>query len=402
MRHANSQYSRAESQSPLSLDERGVGGEGHGTADHIRPENGSAITLTPTLTHKRGREYVRTGAASCVLPLVFLMLAAALSASACAGDLTYSFEPVVRRVQPKMVKIFGAGGMRRLEGYQSGLLISPEGHLITAWSYVIEEVVTVVLHDGRRLEAQLLGADPRSEVAVLKLDYQGDPLPHFDLQPQSAAQPGDRVLAFSNLYKVATGDEPVSVQHGQISLVAPIEARRGVAKLPYRGDLYLLDAMTNNPGATGGAVTDVSGKLLGMIGKEIKSASYNTWINYAIPVEGFAQSVGAILAGENLEVSPAGAEQLDDPLTLPLLGVVLVPDVLPRTPPYVDAIRSDTPAARAGLIADDLIVFVDGKLVGSCRALREALTAHHRDDPLQLTISRRGELLEVELQAPPP
>ena len=60
------------------------------------------------------------------------------------------------------------------------------------------------------------------------------------------------------------------------------------------------------------------------------------------------------------------------------------------------------PAARAGLIADDLIVFVEGKLVGSCRALREALTAQHRDDPLQLTISRRGELLEVELQAPPP
>ena len=78
---------------------------------------------------------------------------------------------VAREVQPKVVKIYGAGGLRGLEAYQSGMLISAEGHVLTVWSYVLDaDEVTVVLDDGRRFTAKHVAADPLTEIAVLKFD----------------------------------------------------------------------------------------------------------------------------------------------------------------------------------------------------------------------------------------
>ena len=100
------------------------------------------------------------------------------------------------RVQDKLVKIYGAGGIRGLEAYQSGFLISETGHLLTAWSYVLDtETVTAVLNDGRRLPAEFVGADPRLEIAVLKVEL--TQLPYFDLNESVPLDVGDRVLAVS-------------------------------------------------------------------------------------------------------------------------------------------------------------------------------------------------------------
>ena len=137
-----------------------------------------------------------------------------------------SLPRTIRTVQQKMVKIYGAGGIRGLEAYQSGFLISPTGHVLTSYSYVLDaQTVTVTLDDGRKFEAALLGADPRLEVAVLKIDAAD--LPCFDFKDAATGEEGTRVLAFSNLFGVATGDEPVSVLHGAISAVSSLEARRG-------------------------------------------------------------------------------------------------------------------------------------------------------------------------------
>src|SRR4051812_49913615 len=88
---------------------------------------------------------------------------------------------VIRGVQPKMVKIYGAGGVRGLEAYQSGFVISPEGHIVTAASYVLDsDVITIGFNDGRKLEAKLLGIDHQLEIAVLKVD--GADFPCFDLR----------------------------------------------------------------------------------------------------------------------------------------------------------------------------------------------------------------------------
>ncbi len=63
-----------------------------------------------------------------------------------------------------------------------------------------------------------------------------------------------------------------------------LAGRRGVFEFPYTGDVYVVDAITNNPGAAGGALIDRKGNLLGIIGREIKNSLSDTWMNYAIPV----------------------------------------------------------------------------------------------------------------------
>ena len=112
------------------------------------------------------------------------------------------------------------------------------------------------------------------------------------------AEVGSRVLAFSNLFGVATGDEPASVQHGIVAIKTRLDARRGAFETPYHGPVYVLDAMTNNPGAAGGALINQNGELLAILGKELRSSQNNIWLNYAIPIDEMRESVDAILAGK--------------------------------------------------------------------------------------------------------
>ena len=209
-----------------------------------------------------------------------------------------SFARTVAEVQPKIVKIFGSGGVQGLADYQSGFLISADGYVLTAWSHVLDtDDVTVILNDGRKFTSKLVGADPRLELAVLKIE--ATDLPFFDLSKPLPAAEGTRVLAFSNLFGVATGDEPASVLHGTIAAVTTLDARRGSYETPYQGPIYALDAMTNNPGAAGGALTDLQGNLLGVLGKELRNARNNVWLNFAIPTAEIVSSIEAIRAGKN-------------------------------------------------------------------------------------------------------
>jgi len=333
-----------------------------------------------------------------VLPLVAALCASSYPAPAAmaAGSLA----KVVQEVEPKIVKIYGAGGFRGLEAYQSGFLISAEGHILTAWSYVLDtQYVGVTLDDGRKFDAELLGADPRLEVAVLKIDATG--LPHFDLTQSQDVAAGSRVLAFSNLFGVATGNEPVSVQHGIVAVKAPLEARRGRFETPYHGMAYILDAMTNNPGAQGGALTDAQGRLVGMLGKELRNALSNTWLNYAVPVPEILGTVDAIRAGKFVPASSTDdGTKPKHPLDLASLGLVMVPDVLDRTPPYVERVLPNSPAAAAGLSADDLLIFLNTHLVQSCQALAAEMGRIDRADKVKITVLRGRQLIEFELAAP--
>jgi len=297
--------------------------------------------------------------------------------------------------QAKVVKIYGAGGFKGLEAYQSGFLISADGFVLTAWSYVLDtDSITVTLHDGRKLEGKLIGADPRLEVAVLKID--ATELPYFDLtQPAPTLSNGSRVLAFSNLFGVATGDEPVSVQHGSIAAKTILDARRGAFDTPYNGPVYVVDAMTNNPGAAGGALTNSAGALVAMLGKELRSSLTNTWLNYAIPIEELTATIEAIRAGKFLSAEFPAENKPAEAFSVDLLGFVLVPDVLERTPPFIDTVRSNSIAAQLGLKPDDLVLFVNDRLVQSCKALVEELSRVDRADPLKVTIIRGQQLIDV-------
>lgn len=322
-----------------------------------------------------------------------LLLSILLLATASAEVPT--FAKVVARTETKIAKIYGAGGIRGLEAYQSGFVFSPEGHILTVWSYVLDtDYITVVLDDGRRFQAELVGRDPRLEIAVLKIDATG--LPFFNLDTAVELKSGQRVLAFSNLYSVATGDEPASVLHGQVAVKTSLAARRGAFKTPYTGDVYILDAMTNNPGSAGGALTDQQGRLAGIIGKELRSAENNIWLNYSIPVEAMTSSIDDIRSGVIIPLQEKeDAQPAAEPMSLARLGVTLVPNVLPKTPPFVDRVERDSAAEKAGIRVDDLILFVNKRIISSCEGLRGELSFIDRDAKVRLTVQRGQDLIEI-------
>src|SRR3954465_15622439 len=335
----------------------------------------------------------------CALAVACLILAAD---GARATDDGASLTRIARQVQPRVVKIYGAGGVRGLEHYQSGILISDKGHVLTVSSYVLDsDEVTVVLDDGRRYTAQQLAADPLTDIAVLKFDSSGDEIPHFDLSAATAVEPGTRVLAFSNLFGIAAGDEPVSMLHGVVSAVAPLEARRGAFTTNYHGNVYVVDASANNPGAAGGALTDSHGRLLGMLGKELRSSLTDTWLNYALPVAAFAPTVEDILAGR---FTPAELKEVDrpaNPLSLAALGIVLVPDVVTRTPPYIDRVVANSAASAAGLQPDDLLVMIDSQVASSCRQAVQSSERLEHDATVRGGVLRGEQFLEVTLKVKP-
>lgn len=318
----------------------------------------------------------------------------AFKISAHAGDL----HQTISQAQKKIVKIYGAGGLRGLEAWQSGILISDDGYILTVWSYVLDsDRVTAVLDDGRRFDARLLGADPSLEVAVLKIE--AEDLPFFDLNKAVAAVPGSRIVALSNVFGVAQGAEAASAQAGVVTAVTQLVARRGVFETPYRGPIYVLDAVTNNPGAAGGAIINYRGQLVAMIGKELKNAMNNTWLNYAVPISELRKSVDEIRAGRFVTRQPSESERKPERGHTAIgLGLLLLPDVLERTPPFVDQVLPNSSAARAGVRPDDLIVLVGERLIQSIKSLNTELEYVDHEDPVKITVLRGHDLIELVLQ----
>ncbi len=329
-----------------------------------------------------------------LIPCVsLLLLSAAPTASA------QSTRDTIEAVLPRVVKIFGAGGVTNLEAYGSGFLISADGHIATVWSHVLDaDVINVVLDDGRRFDAELLGAEPSLELAVLKIDAEG--LPHFDLTQVAEAGPGTRVLAFSNVFQVALGDEPVSVMHGVIAAMDALSARSGRYDVSYDGPVYVVDAVTNNSGAAGGVLTTRDGQMLGMIGRQLQNSQSNTRLNYSIPMTELVVTIQQIQTGDFSRIRDDESPETDHTFDALDFGIVLVPDVVERTPAYVDAVLAGSQASTGGLQPDDLIVFANNRLVHSCKAFEEELRQLQPADDLTVVVRRGGSLVTVTLTAP--
>jgi S1-C subfamily serine protease len=332
------------------------------------------------------------GSPTCVAIAIAWTILAAAPASSAADD-PLPPRRIAATAARSVVKVYGAGGIRGLESYQSGLVVSADGRILTVMSTVLDaEAVTCVLDDGRRLEARVVGIDPRRELALL--DVEAVDLPAFDLAPRPRRDAGTRVMAVSNLFGVAVGDERASVQRGVISAVVPLEARRGAAEAPYTGEVYLVDCTTSNPGAPGGALVDSRGELLGMLGKESRSNASGIWLNYALPVDELARGCDAILAGA---VEPSGAADHRPRFDLRGIGIMLVPDLLDRTPPFVDSVAAQSVAAAAGLRSDDLVIVVCGRAVAARAAVEEAVAGVPAGEPIRLTVVRDGRIVDIDL-----
>lgn len=331
----------------------------------------------------------------CIACLLTLFALFSSSSSVCGQAL---LPETVAMVQPRMVKISGAGGAGRLEAYQSGFLVSDDGYIVTARSYVLDvSDASIVLHDGSRYNATYVGHDPLLDMALLKIDAVG--LSHFRLDDAVELETGDRILAFSNLYGIAVGREATSVMQGIVAAVTELSARQGSIQLPYQGQVYIVDTITNNPGAAGGALTDSRGRLCAMIGKETQDAENGLWLNYGLPISAIAKSVADIRAGKLIPRARAEDQRaVSEPMTIEQLGIVLVPNVLPNTPPFVDRVVPRSPAETAGLRADDLILFIDDRLMASRAVVLTELRFIHRDDQVEFTIQRGNDILTLTIE----
>jgi serine protease Do len=305
-------------------------------------------------------------------------------------------DDLVDRVQQKMVKIFGAGGARGLESYQSGFWIGKEGLILTSWSTVLDvSKLRVVAHDGRKFDAEILSFDPSIELALLKVsDAQ---IEGFEIDPKSAVRVGQRVFAVSNLFKIATGDEYCSVQKGVIMAISSLTQKRGTTKNMSLGKVYILDVMTNNPGATGGALIDIRGGLIGVIGKESRDASTGIWVNYALPIEVVHASVERMKSGAAFSPTTELAVA-EKPHKLNELGMTLIPDVLPKTPVFIDEVRSGSLAELSGLKANDLILLLNDQRIDSRKNFERLLGSLNRADSFELLVQRGQELIRIQVR----
>ena len=317
-----------------------------------------------------------------------------------------STSETIMTVSPKVVKIFGAGGSKNLYSYGSGFLVSPRGHIVTVWSHILDsDTVSIVLNDGRRFEGKVVAAEPPLDMAVLKIEAEG--LPFFDLTQAVTVGPGARVLGFSNAFKVATGDEPVSVIHGVIAAKTSLSARRGAFESPYNGPVYVVDAVTNNSGAAGGVLTTWDGRLVGMIGKELRNTQTNTWLNYVMPISELRETVEQIISGRFSNKKPDDDDEGSNSTKkrprryeATDFGIITIPDVVARTPAYIDRILPGSLAEIAGLQSNDLILFVGENLVQSCQALKEELGRLESGDQLKIIVRRDDKLVTVGFSVP--
>jgi S1-C subfamily serine protease len=307
-----------------------------------------------------------------------------------------TLEQLVVQSERSIVKLYGAGGARGLESYQTGIVIGDGTLILTSWSTVLDvEKVRVVTFDGRRLDADVVGVDPQCELALLRIPDAG--LPGLALDPELVPRVGQRVFAISNLFGIAAGNESCSAQKGVVMAIAPLTKRKGSLKTLYQGRVIVVDVMTNNPGAAGGGLIDLSGRLVGVIGKELRDEQAGIWINYALPVDVVKNSVDRILSGQTASNAAATAS-VAEPHRLAELGLALIPDVLPKTPAFVDWVREDSVAARAGLQPNDLVLLINDVRVDSRKGFERILSTINRADSFQILVQRGQELIRIQVR----
>lgn len=334
-----------------------------------------------------------------VFSLVFgISLAITLNSNAQETSPQPALATAASDAQKRVVKLYGAGGLSGLEAYQSGFIVSPEGHIATAWSYVLNVEPVVVLDDGRRFESKIVGFEPALELAVLKIE--ATDLPYFKVSKDAKAQWGDPVIAVSNLFGIATGKEHASVMQGSVAAITDLDARRGTFKTPFRGKVMILDLIANNPGAAGGALVSAEGKLIGMLGKELRDAATGVWLNYALPSAALREAIADIIAGRNTKVVSESKPKLarDKSHNMTTLGIIMIPDVLETTPAYVDHVAIDSAAASAGVRPDDLILMIAGRPIKNQRGMRDLLRTIDRRDEVEVTVRRDAEIVPLVLQ----
>jgi serine protease Do len=263
-------------------------------------------------------------------------------------------------------------------GSGSGFLIDSSGIVVTNNHVVADAVsIKVLLEDGRGFEAQVLGRDQLSDIAVLKLKNAAN-LPFVKLGDSGAMRVGDWVVAIGNPFGLAS-----SVSAGIISA-----SDRQIGASRY--DQFIQTDAAINPGNSGGPLFNLKGEVIGMNTAIIEAA---TGIGFAVPSSVIKNEIpqlqknGKVLRGW-LGVSP----QDMTPALAKLFGIG------GRTGSLLTSVNEGSPAAKAGLKAEDVIVSLDGQVVTDAAALTRMVALKGPDAIVALRVLRNKKALEISLK----
>ena len=333
------------------------------------------------------------------------------------GEVKLSFAPVVERAAPAVVNIysrrviqqqrrrspfagdpfferfFGEGfnfGMPRervQNSLGSGVIVSPDGVIVTN-NHVIEGMteIKVVLNDRREYNAELILADPQTDLAVLQIEAD-EALPFLAFANSDAAQVGDLVLAIGNPFGVGQ-----TVTNGIISALA----RTAVSVTDYQ--FFIQTDAAINPGNSGGALVDSEGRLVGVNTAIYSRSGGSNGIGFAIPSRLVQQVIRSAVDGGVLVRPWLGAST--STVTSEMASAL---DLDRPAGAILDDIWDRGPADRAGLRAGDVIIEIDGQPVFDAETLQYRVGVRDDGEEAQVVYVRSGRerRASVKLDLPP-
>jgi serine protease Do len=261
----------------------------------------------------------------------------------------------------------------------SGVIVSPEGYILTN-NHVVEgaKEVTVTLRDKREMKARVVGTDPRTDIAVLKLE--GSNFPALTLADSGKVEVGDIVLAIGNPFGVGQ-----TVTAGIVSATG-----RGGLGIEQVEDFIQTDAPIN-PGNSGGALVDDEGHLIGINTAIISGNSGgNQGIGFAVPINMARHDMDEILAHGKVAHGYLGI--LPQDLT-PALAKAF--NTSETSGALVGEVTPNSPAARSNLKQGDIIVAVNGQAVADAGQLRSKIGMMNPNATVMLRVLRNGKMQEV-------
>ncbi len=306
-----------------------------------------------------------------------------------------SFSPVVREAAPAVVNIsarsvqrvqadpffqmFG-GGMPRervAESAGSGVIVRSDGIVVTN-NHVIEgaQQIRVVLNDRREFPAEVILADERSDIAVLRLTGVTEQLPVLAIDDREEQQVGDLVLAIGNPFGVGQ-----TVTNGIISALNRTET--GISD---SGSFIQTDAAIN-PGNSGGPLVDMDGDVIGINTAIFSRSGSSSGVGFAVPASMVRRVVDSALGGATAVVRPwLGVK--GDSVTADIarsLGLARPQGLI------VTDVYANGPGARAGLREGDVITAIDGAEINDQGGLNFRIGTKSPNDSVAVTVLREGQ-----------
>jgi len=271
---------------------------------------------------------------------------------------------------------------RREKALGSGVIVAPEGYILTN-NHVVDHAseVTVTLSDKRDFKARVIGTDPRTDIAVLKID--GGPFPSLMLGDSSKVEVGDVVLAIGDPFGVGQTVTAGIVSATGRSLNGQIEEVE---------DFIQTDAPIN-PGNSGGALVDAHGELIGINTFIITNSGSFAGAGFAIPSQIARSVTESLIKNGTVHHGYLGISMND-----------VTPDnynffkLKEATGAIISQVTPDSPAARAGLKAGDVIDSLNGTKIPNGSALQVAVSEISPGTSISLGIIRNGEPQTVEVK----